>query len=190
MGGHQPATDPAEGALIEAMVGYLDGRLECFDALYGALAARLRAYLRSLCRDEAVADDLLQETFLQMHRSRRTYQPPRPVTPWAFAIARHVFLMHRRSASRYAKRSAEAAAEYVRQYGDGVAPHAVDRGADLRAALEGIPVDQRAPVVLHHVHGWSFAEVAERLGIRVNAARTRAFRGLKKLREQLTGRES
>jgi DNA-directed RNA polymerase specialized sigma24 family protein len=38
---------------------------------------------------------------------------------------------------------------------------------------------------MHHVHGWSFAEIAARLGIRINAAKTRAFRGMRKMREQL-----
>ena len=37
---------------------------------------------------------------MQMHRSRRTYEPGRPVTPWVFAIARHVYLMNRRSTGR------------------------------------------------------------------------------------------
>jgi DNA-directed RNA polymerase specialized sigma24 family protein len=38
----------------------------------------------------------VQEALLPLHRSRHTYEPGRPVTPWAFAIARHVVLMHRR----------------------------------------------------------------------------------------------
>src|SRR5262249_20624264 len=91
---------PAERELAAMMRGYLDGRLEAFDGLYAALAPRLRAYLVSLCRDGSVADDLLQESFMQIHRSRRTYEPGRPVSPWVFAIARHVFLMHKRSTSR------------------------------------------------------------------------------------------
>jgi len=39
--------------------------------------------------------------------------------------------------------------------------------------------------VMHHVYGWSFAEISARLGIRINAAKTRAFRGMRKMREQL-----
>ena len=38
---------------------------------------------------------------------------------------------------------------------------------------------------MHHVEGWSFAEIAARLGIRVNAAKTRAFRGMRRLRGHL-----
>lgn len=167
------------------MDGYLEGRLDAFDALYTALAPRIRHYLLDQCRDGAVADDLVQETFLQLHRSRRTYEPGRPVTPWVFAIARHVFLMHRRGSGRRMRFHDALAAE--------------TRAADLprddvqvladcdevRRALETVPADQRRALLMHHVEGWSFAEIAARLGIRVNAAKTRAFRGMRRLKEQI-----
>src|SRR5205814_4864123 len=92
--------DPTEAELCGHMRGYLDGRIEAFDALYAACAGRLRGYLLSQCRDATLADDLLQETFMQIHRSRRTYQPGLPVTPWIYGIARHVYLMKRRSTGR------------------------------------------------------------------------------------------
>ena len=65
----------AEAELCTHMQAYLDGDIEAFDALYAAFAGRLRGYLLSQCRDATLADDLLQETFMQIHRSRRTYQP-------------------------------------------------------------------------------------------------------------------
>jgi RNA polymerase sigma-70 factor, ECF subfamily len=177
--------DAAERELVALMRGYLAGRMEAFDGLYAALASRLRAYLIALCRDAALADDLLQETFMQMHRSRRTYEPGRPVAPWVFAIARHVYLMHRRGSARRV-RFLERVAAAVR------AEDAVQDAARLlaevdavRRALREVPADQRRALVMHHVEGWSFAEVADRLGIRLNAAKTRAFRGMKKMREQL-----
>ena len=68
--------------------------------IYAALAGRIRGYLYTLCRNASLAEDLVQDTFVQLHRSRRTYEPGRPVTPWVFAIARHVFLMNRRTTGR------------------------------------------------------------------------------------------
>jgi RNA polymerase sigma-70 factor, ECF subfamily len=180
-----PREANSEDELIALMAGYLDGRLEAFDALYDALAARLRGYLLSLCRDAALADDLLQDTFMQVHRSRRTYQPGRPVTPWVFAIARHVYLMHRRRTGRRLRfeervaadlRASDLARDDLRALADGDA---------VQRALRAVPADQRDALVMHHVHGWSFAEIAARLGIRVNAAKTRAFRGMRRMREQL-----
>src|SRR6185295_16027406 len=102
---------PPESELCAHMKAYLDGEIEAFDALYAAFAGRLRGYLLSQCRDATLADDLLQETFMQIHRSRRTYQPGRPVTPWVYAIARHVYLMKRRSAGRRARFEESLAAD-------------------------------------------------------------------------------
>ena len=177
--------DSTEAELCAHMQAYLDGEIAAFDALYAAFAGRLRGYLLSQCRDATLADDLLQETFMQIHRSRRTYQPGRPVTPWVYAIARHVYLMKRRSTGRRLRfedgmaadaRSAEASHDTIDSIVDG------DR---VRRALRGVPADQREALLLHHVEGWSFVEIAARLGIRVNAAKTRAFRGMKKMREYL-----
>jgi len=167
------------------MEGYLGGRIEAFDGLYAALAGRLRGYLMAQCRDAALADDLLQDTFLQMHRSRHTYEPGRPVTPWVFAIARHVFLMKRRSTGRRLRFEERAAADVKSSdiARDGL--QALVDGDDVRRALRGVPADQREALLLHHVQGWSFAEIAARLGIRVNAAKTRAFRGMKKMKGHL-----
>ena len=58
-------------------------------------------------------------------------------------------------------------------------------GDEVRRALREVPPDQRQALLMHHVEGWSFVEIAARLGIRVNAAKTRAFRGMKKMREYL-----
>lgn len=179
--------DPAEQELCALMQGYLDGRLEAFDGVYAALSGRIRGYLLSQCRDAARADDLLQETFLQMHRSRRTYEPGRPVTPWVYAIARHVYLMHRRSAGRRLRFEETLAADARSSDVAHDAVRALVETDAVRRALREVPADQRDALLLHHVEGWSFAEIAARLGIRVNAAKTRAFRGMKKMRDQLKG---
>ena len=177
--------DPSEAELCTHMQAYLDGRIEGFDALYAAFAGRLRGYLLSQCRDAALADDLLQETFMQIHRSRRTYQPGRPVTPWFYAIARHVYLMKRRSAGRRLRFEERLVADARSSDVSHDALETIADGDAVRRALRGVPADQRQALLMHHVAGWSFVEIAERLGIRVNAAKTRAFRGVKKMRERL-----
>jgi RNA polymerase sigma-70 factor, ECF subfamily len=177
--------DPAERELCALMVEYLSGRIEAFDGLYAALAGRLRGYLLSQCRDAALADDLLQDTFMQIHRSRRTYEPGRPVTPWVFAIARHVYLMKRRSAGRRVRFEERLAADALSNDVAHDDLRTIVDGDEVRRALAQVPADQREALLLHHVEGWSFGEIAARLGIRVNAAKTRAFRGMRKMREQL-----
>jgi len=89
-----------EHRLIELMIGYQNGNVEDFAGLYDALKRPLLRYLWTFVRNASVAEDLLQDTFLQVHRARHTYTPPRPVRPWIYAITRHVALMHLRSARR------------------------------------------------------------------------------------------
>ena len=183
--GAKKEMDPAERDLCAFMEGYLEGRLEAFDGLHAALSGRIRGYLLAQCRDAALADDLLQDTFMQIHRSRRTYEPGRPVTPWVFAIARHVYLMKRRSAGRRLRFEETLAAETKSNDVARDDLRTLVEKDEVRRALEQVPADQRQALLLHHVEGWSFVEIAARLGIRVNAAKTRAFRGMKKMRGHL-----
>ena len=61
--------------LENLMREYQRGSLAAFEALYRALAPRVRGFLRARVRDDARVTDLVQETFLEIHRSRRTYLP-------------------------------------------------------------------------------------------------------------------
>jgi RNA polymerase sigma-70 factor, ECF subfamily len=180
------APEPADLAAL--MAAYQAGDLAAFDALYASLAPPLRRFLRSLSHDETWLDDLVQETFLQIHRSRQTYNAAYPVLPWAFAVARHVFLMGRRSRRR--KHDFDPAPA------DGLDAVAVRSCEDAVAARDGVkqamtrlsPGSRRA-VWLHHVMGWSFADVARSLGIREAAAKLRASRGMAFLRQTLSDHE-
>lgn len=173
--------------LQRLMVAYQGGDLEAFEGLFAALSVPLRNYLTSLARDRSVGEDLLQETFLQMHRSRRTYTPGRPVRPWAFGIARHVFLMGRRSKLRRARHERVAPEELPEMPVAGLAELFPDR-EDLARALLDVPEDRREALLLHHVWGFSFREVGNLLGITDRAAKLRAFRGIQNLRETMGAR--
>ncbi len=177
-------SETSEAELAKAMAEYQLGNMEAFETVYSTLGGGLRAYLGTLARDRVLADDLLQETFLQLHRVRHTYQPPRPVKPWVYAIARNVFLMQRRSATRRSRHESVA---------DDALPEVPvppemealgDRDA-IRVALERISEGRREPLVLHHILGMSFKEIGAVLGISEGAAKVRAHRALVELREAL-----
>lgn len=167
------------------MVAYQAGRVEAFEAVYAALAPELRAYLLGACRDATRADDLLQETFLRLHRARATYRPGLPVRPWARGIARRVFLMDRRAGLRRLRRE-EAVSTAARSAPAGGGRHDGERPG-LERALAGVPADARRPFLLHHLFGFSFTEIAARLGIEVGAARVRSSRARVRLRALLGG---
>ena len=170
--------------LIELMTAYQRGELEAFEELFASLAVGVRNYLASLARSVDRADDLLQETFLQVHRSRRTYAPPRPVKPWVYGIARHVFLMDRRSRGRKAKHESTPREELPELPVTAIAED-LPVTDELLAALRRLPDDRREAVMLHHIHGFTFQEIGGMLGITGRAAKLRSFRGIQQLRQQI-----
>lgn len=176
--------ETSSARLAELMRAYQGGDLGAFEGLFAALAVPLRNYLTALARDRARGEDLLQETFLQMHRSRKTYMPGRPVKPWAFGIARHVFLMDRRSLGRRARHETTAREQLPEMPVSGMAELFPDRD-DLGKALAAVPDDRRESLLLHHVWGFTFREIGNMLGITERAAKLRAFRGMQSLRSSM-----
>lgn len=168
------------------MARYQAGDAEAFEGIYERLAGPLRGYLRRMAPLAPDVEDLVQTTFLQLHRSRRSHLPGQPVRPWAYAIARHVALMHRRGAGRRAKHERLAPEELpevpVAARGDQI----LDR-LTLERALGTIGEAGREAAWLHHVEGLSFREVAAVQGISETAAKVRAHRALVALRARLAG---
>lgn len=165
------------------MVRYQGGDRDAFLEIYSHLAADVRRYLRYLARDLDRADDLLQETFMQLHRSRALYNPALPVRPWVFGVTRRVFLMERRARQRRMTHL-----EYRDVLPEVPVPADLERlGNDrgLQRALSTVPPDRVEAVLLHHVWGFTFTEIAGMLGIRPAAARARASRGMSDLRRAL-----
>jgi RNA polymerase sigma-70 factor (ECF subfamily) len=115
------------------MVQYQEGSLEAFRELYAYLAPDLRRYVRFLTRGSDAADDLLQEAFLQLHRSRAAYNPAYAVRPWMFGLARNVCLMNRRAMRRWANIHAVGS-----DLPDVPVPPDVDRLADADAIRQGL----------------------------------------------------
>jgi RNA polymerase sigma-70 factor (ECF subfamily) len=173
-----------DDALRELMREYQQGRFEAFDDLYARLAPALRRYLVSHARDGATADDLLQDVFLQLHRARHTYDPAYPLMPWVMAIARHVWLMDRRTQSRRPWAPEDVAAMELPVRG---AAAAYAEKADVRRALGKVAPSRRSAVIQHHVLGWSFKEIAGKAGIAETAAKLRSSRGMAQLRALLRG---
>jgi len=161
---------------------YQGGDADAVRELFHALQPGLLAYLSGLSLNRSTAEDLVQETFLAVHRSRHTYLSPRPVKPWVFAIARHVFLMERRSSGRRHKLETSCAVSDVLFSAEVQA--LADREWIERALARLLP-QRRESLLLHHALGFSFAEIGKILGIRSGTAKLRAYRRLQDLRAQL-----
>jgi RNA polymerase sigma-70 factor (ECF subfamily) len=169
------------------MVDYQAGHLAAFERLYATLAAELEAFLASQLRDRQPVRDLLQETFLELHRSRRTYRPPLPVRPWVFGVARNVVRRHYRQAARRARYETPLAGPEVPAADAATSAQSPSpAGAlDLERALAQLPEAKRHAWLLHHSQGLSFKEIARRLGIAEDNARLRSSRAMSALRALL-----
>src|SRR5215469_16135331 len=178
-----PIVSEGDQELRTLMIRYQGGSLEAFQEVYAELAPGARRYLLHLAGGAEIADDLLQETFLQMHRSRAAYNPAYAVKPWIFGLARNVFLMNRRAARRWAEvhESRESLPEFP------VFPEADSLGSrdEIRRGIACLSPDQVEALLLHHEWGFSFEEIAGMLGISAAAARARASRGMADLRMAL-----
>lgn len=169
-----------DASLRVLMAEYQAGSVEAFDRLHDALAPALKAYLTSLTRDSTRADDLLQETFLQIHRARASHTPGEAVRPWVFAIAKRVFLMHVRGTKRRERHEQRAGQESATSTADHLhARHSIE------SALRQVPADGRRAFLMHHLFGLSFKEIAEKLGIKPGAAKIRSSRAASFMRSLL-----
>ena len=177
----------------ELMIRYCDGDASAFRALYALVAPRLLGYLMKMARERAVAEDLLQLTFLKLHRARAAYVRGADPLPWIYSIAHRTFLDEARRKKRAVVRVGEGE-ELPEQQAD-LRGETEDRRDEprvdpelVRAALDALaelPAQQREAVVLTKLDGKSVAEAAEIAGTTVGAMKVRAHRGYEALRKVL-----
>lgn len=176
------------------MARYQDGDAGAFRELYAQVAPRLLGYLVKMARSRAVADDLLQQTFLKVHRARAAYIRGSDPLPWIYSIAHRTFLDDVRKKKRaIVNVSGDADGELPEAQagitGDavGVTDDPVDPEKTKAAldALAKLPAQQREAVVLTKLEGKSVAEAAEIAGTTVGAMKVRAHRGYEALRKLL-----
>jgi RNA polymerase sigma-70 factor, ECF subfamily len=157
--------------------------------LIGSLSPALLRYFRSRTRNRAQADDLLQETWLRIHRVRHTYRPGEPVLPWIYAIARRVSIDGYRRSSRIA----------MNELATGFLPERAQREepAETRPSFAGmvaaLPESQREVLTMLKVGGLSLEEVAGATSSTVGSVKQKAHRAYETLRRligthQLNGR--
>ncbi len=168
--------------LRDLMRRYQAGDGAAFEDLYNSTRPLVYRYHSALALSGSQASDLTQDTFLQLHRSRHLYDPRLPVTPWLLAIARHVRLMAARLVRRRLAREVSLADRDIAQ---AVPIDAVLHKAILGQALARLPEHYRDPIVLHHLMGVSFRDIAGIVGSSEGAARIRASRGMSELRRLL-----
>jgi RNA polymerase sigma-70 factor (ECF subfamily) len=165
---------------------YQEGDLAAATTLIHRLSPQLHRFFVVQLASRAEADDLLQETWLRIHKARNTYRSGEPVLPWLYAIARHIRVDHyrkeRRTGARH--RRLEDAPELAAR-----PPEPSGDTPELAAILALLPDSQREVLEMMKVAGMSLEEVARATSSSVGSVKQKAHRAYENLRKRLSGVE-
>jgi len=175
-------------ALDAAMERYAAGDNAAFGVVYDGVAPRLYGYLVRQTRSRERAEDLVQQTMLQIHRHRGRFLPGAEVIPWAFAIARRLMIDGLRRGKREVLAEGDDPVGVDAPAGGDASDDVVqahETAARIRREIAKLPEGQRVAFELIKQEGLSLAEAAAVLGTTVTAVKLRAHRAYEALRASL-----
>lgn len=150
-------------------------------------------FLFRMVQNQAVAEELAQEVFLRVYRSRETYEPTAKFTTWLFRIATHLalnWIRDNRNERQQTSLDGEVLEGAVRQVSDNapsIEQHLLRdaRLAEIRSAIEALPAKQRAAVLMHKYEELDYAQIAQILECSESAVKSLLFRAYETLRLKL-----
>ncbi len=193
--------DPLSACSDEDLLGrFCRGQTEAFGVLVRRYERELYGYLRRYLGDSSLAEDVFQNTFLQLYLKSSQYEAGRPVRPWLYTIATHQAIDALRRNARHQVLSLEqkrddSADGELRSLLDtlesrGPAPldnlTAQERKERVRAGVDRLPEFLRDVVILAYYQGLKYREIAEILDIPVGTVKSRLHAALVKLHEAWT----
>jgi RNA polymerase sigma-70 factor (ECF subfamily) len=166
-------------------------------ASFGVLLEKHRSsvvhFLYRMVQNSAVAEELAQEVFLRVYRSRATYEPTAKFTTWLFRIATHLALnslrdnKNERLQDRLDDDSSEMPARQVSDSRPSVEQRMVYQAklAEVRSAIAALPDKQRAAVLMHKYEEMEYSQIAKVLNCSESAVKSLLFRAYEALRARL-----
>ena len=181
----------------QLMLRVRDGDETSFALLLDRHRAPVVHFLYRMVQNQAVSEELAQEVFLRVYRSRASYQPTAKFTTWLFRIATHLALNSIRDGKKEKnQQSLDAAFDdgegsmQERQVADR-SPTAEQemcndvRLREVRAAIQGLPDKQRTAVLLHKYEGLGYTQISKVLECSESATKSLLFRAYETLRMRL-----
>jgi RNA polymerase sigma-70 factor (ECF subfamily) len=178
----------------QLMLRVKEGDSISFERLLEKYRASVIHYLYRMVQSQSVAEELAQEVFLRVYRSRSSYEPAAKFTTWLFRIATHLALNSLRDHRN--ERSQESldgdADEWPRfQVADNRNNReqemiAEARLEEVRRAIAELPGKQRAAVLMHKYQDMDYAQIAGVLGCSTSAVKSLLFRAYETLRGRLS----
>jgi RNA polymerase sigma-70 factor (ECF subfamily) len=177
----------------ELMLRVREGDAASFALLLERHRAPVIHFLYRMVQNQSVAEELAQEVFLRVYRSRATYEPTAKFTTWLFRIATHLalnWIRDRKNEKAQESLDAETAEGVARQISDR-RPNVEQRLVyeaklqEVRQALETLPAKQRAAVLMHKYEGMEYSQIAATLNCSESAIKSLLFRAYETLRARL-----
>jgi RNA polymerase sigma-70 factor (ECF subfamily) len=166
-----------------------DSEMEFWD-IYDQYYAKVRKFILSLVKDEWVADDLIQETFLKIQNNLKSLKDPSKLSPWIFRIAYNLCQDHFRRL-KISHREERIDQEEMEDFKEAL----IQKESDIQKELEQrqmgecvqnqinlLPESLRAVLVLFDIMEFKHQEIADILGITVKNVKVRLHRARKKLK--------
>ena len=175
------------------MLGVKQGQGMCMDQLLQRHRGPVIQFLYRMVRNRAIAEELAQNVFLRIYRSRTTYEPTAKFTSWLFRIATHValnWLRDRRhennqlSLSAGLERDSERQIPDKRPTVDQLLIHEVKLD-EIRQAIAELPDRQRAAVIMHKYEELEYTQIAHALNCSPQTVKSLLFRAYNSLRIRL-----
>lgn len=177
----------------ELMLRVREGDAQSFSLLLAKHRGPVIHFLYRMIQNQAVAEELAQEVFLRVYRSRASYEPTAKFTTWLFRIASHVALNHIRD-GKHERHQESLDGEGTEGIGRQVASRAPtveqemvreSRLAEVRRTVESLPAKQRAAVLMHKYQEMDYAQIAAALDCSESAVKSLLFRAYETLRAKL-----
>ncbi len=177
----------------ELMLRVREGDASSFALLLERHRAPVIHFLYRMVQNQAVAEELAQEVFLRVYRSRGTYEPTAKFTTWLFRIATHLALNSIRDGkNEKGQESLDA------EINDAPVRQVADRGPtieqrlvynarleEVRRAIQTLPEKQKAAVLMHKYEEMEYSQIAAVLGCSESAVKSLLFRAYETLRARL-----
>src|SRR5713226_400518 len=168
----------------ELMLRVKEGDSASFERLLEKYRGAVISYLYRMVQNQAVAEELAQEVFFRVYRSRSTYEPTAKFTTWLFRIATHLALNslrdHRNERGQESldepheeSRGIQVVDQRSNREQEMVAESRLD---EVRRAVAALPEKQRAAVLMHKYQEMDYVQIAGVLGCSASAVKSLLFR--------------
>ena len=176
-----PADSAIEAQVSAAIARCAAGERAALRVIYDIEAGRMVGVARRMLRRQDLAEEAVQDAFMRLWRSARTYDPQKGAArSWLYAILRNCALTILRDESRFT--ADEGAAGEAAPMTENALTRLPENSA-LRRCLERLDAERRTVVVLAYVHGLSHGELAGKLGVPLGTVKSWVRRSLLSLQE-------